>query len=82
MKFLGYRFFFADSYKLVNGVSLGIHVDWKRWRFDVHLLNWTFSFGRVPIWNHAEWGDLAASGSWHDRNVDTVQEEYLYPRGH
>ena len=85
MSFIGFRAFFVDSSTLADGVSLGVHIDWLRYRIDIHIWNRTFSFGRVPIWNSSQWGDLAASGNWHDRNVDdwivgNDTEPYLGPR--
>jgi len=76
----GYRPLFIDKTSLRNGVSLGIHWDWKRWRFDFYFMNFALCVGRVPIWEHPDWGDIAVSGSWHERNKDEVVEFYIFPR--
>lgn len=82
MKFINYQMLFIDKMNFENGFSFGIHIDYKRFRIDFHILNRTISIGKVPVWNHEEWGDLAASGSWHERNYPVLKEEYLGPRLH
>lgn len=81
MEFVSYRWMFIDKLQLREGVSFGLHWDWRRFRVDLHIANVIISIGKVPIYRTNESKLIAVSGSYHDRQINHNPDlEYDKPR--
>ena len=62
-----FKYTSCNVYRMTHsGVSFGLHISQTKKRFDLHFLNYIFSFGKIPIYEFGKGKFFAVSDSYHE----------------